>query len=319
MKNIIMATTAIISLSGTVAFAEGSITFDQSEMGINELILQQTLDGGDKINLNIKGDMTSVVIKQSGTTGSSGNTANVEIFANSTATTLTGVANSTTEGADRVAGWKTFSATFDGDNNTLDFKIGTADTGAGYDDIDVDLAVTGEGNVLTHKITSGLTGETLQFGGIVTGDNNIVDTTIGAVGNVAFNYGIIGSSNKLIATLAGATAGGRTVDVALNGNSNIWTVTSNASNGTMDVVADGRFITGTNTQNGFETELELNIIKAGDAAFAVTTTQTGAGSSADVTINAADGGAFTLTQSSALASYVGTLNIASGGAVTITQ
>lgn len=323
MKNIIMATTAIISLSGTVAFAQTAptITFDQGEIAINELILEQTTNGGDVIDLNISGDMTSVVIKQDSQPNAAptGNTANVDIFANSTTTTLIGLADSTTVGAVREANWKTFSASFNGDNNTLDFNIGTAATDAGYADIDVDIAVTGDGNVLTHEITSGLADETLQFGGLVIGDDNTVGTTIGAVGDVAFNYDIQGSSNDLTATLAGPTAGGRTVDVALDGNSNIWTVTSNASGGIMDVVANGSFITGTNTQNGFDTELKLAINKAGSSAFAVTTTQTGAGSFADVTINANDGGAFTLTQSSALASYVGTLDIASGGAVTITQ
>lgn len=321
MKNIIMATTAIISLSGTVAFAQDSITFNQGTLGINELILEQSTDGANLIDLNIEGDMTSVIIKQnsSGATTPTGNKATVDIFANTDITTLIGLDNPTTVGAVRKDGWKTFSATFDGDNNTLDFNIGTAITSDGYNDIDVDIAVDGDGNKLTHKITNGFDGETLKFGGIVTGDNNTVDTTIGAVGNVAFNYNIEGSTNLLTATLAGPTAGGRTVDVSLNGNSNIWTVTSNASNGTMGVVADGSFITGTNTQNGSETELELDIIKAGAAALAVTTTQTGANSFADVTINAADGGAFTLTQSSASARYVGTLNIASGGAVTITQ
>ncbi|MGO4917811.1 hypothetical protein [Pseudogemmobacter sp. W21_MBD1_M6] len=322
MKNIIMATTAIISLSGTVAFAD-SINFDQGTMAINELILEQTLDGGDLINLNIKGDMTSVVIKQSGTTTSSGNIANVDIFANTTATSLTAFTDAASDGAGNSIlpirdKWKTFSATFDGDNNTIDFDIGAAITAAGYNDINVDIAVTGDGNSLTHSFTNGLDGETLQFGGIVTGDDNTVVTTIGAVGNVAFNYNIQGSTNGLTATLAGAK-GDQTVGVALTGDSNTWTVTSNATVGIMDVAASGSLITGTNTQGGSDSELQFDIIKAGAAAFAVTTTQTGANSFADVTINADDGGAFTLTQSSANARYLGTLNIASGGAVTITQ
>jgi len=329
MIKIIMASTAIVSLSATLAFAQAAkgLVFEQGDMAINEVILEQTTDGSDGLELNLSGDMTSVVIKQSGTSGpSSGNNAVVNIFSTTDVTSVAAFAMRTTVGESRIAGatrqagWKTFSATFDGDDNALTFNLGTtAVTTAGYDEIDVDLAVVGDGNTLTHTITSGLTGETLQLGGIVTGDNNTVLTTIGAVGTVAFNYNIQGSSNDLTATLAGPNTGGRTVDIALNGDSNVWTATANSSGGELDVTANGSTITGTNTQNGADASLKLTINKPLAGAFAATTTQTGATNEADVTINAQGAGAFTLTQSSALVSYTGTLNIAAGGAVTITQ
>ena len=324
-----MASTAIVSLSATLAFADAEVGlfFDQGTIDINEVILEQTTDGTDGLALNLSGDMTSVVIKQSGTTGtSSGNNAIVNIFSTNDVTSVAALAPTATvgesriTGATRLAGWKTFSATFDGDNNALTFNLGTEDiTTSGYGNIDVDLAVIGDGNTLTHNIASGLASETLQLGGIVNGDDNTVLTTIGAVGNVAFNYNIQGSSNDLTATLAGPNTGGRTVDIALNGGSNVWTATANSSGGELDVTANGSTITGTNTQNGADASLKLTIDKPLAGAFAATTTQTGATNVADVTINAKGAGAFTLTQSSALASYTGTLNIAAGGSVTITQ
>jgi hypothetical protein len=330
MIKIAIASTAIVSLSTTLAFAQAAdgLSFNQGTRNINEVILEQTTDGSDALELNISGDMTSVVIKQSGTSGSaSGNDAVVNIYSSTdvtsvaTLTSASTVGDSLITGATRLAGWKTFSATFDGNDNILTFDLGTtAVTSAapGYDEIFVDLAVNGNRNDLTHTITSGLAGETLQLGGIVVGDDNAVVSTIGAVGTVAFNYDIQGDSNSLTATLSGAT-GGRAVNVALTGDSNAWIVTSGATGATLDVTATGNTITGTNTQSGANANLELVINKPLDGAFAVTTTQSGATNVADVTINAVGAGAFTLTQSSALASYTGTLNIAAGGAVTITQ
>jgi hypothetical protein len=334
---IALASTAIVSLSATLTFAQGvetaaaGLTFNQGTKAINEVILEQTADGTDGIDLSVSGDMTSVVIKQGGSVGTaSANSAVVNIFASSTVTSVSGysapssaLGESIITDANRssygLSDWKTFSATFDGDSNKLTFNLGTAAvTTGGYGEIDVDLAVTGDANTLTHNTTSGLSGETFQLGGIVNGDANTVLTNMGAVGDVAFNYNIQGSQNDLTGTLSGAT-GGRTVDVALLGDSNVWTVTAGAAGGMLDVTASGSSITGTNTQGGTGTNLVFDITQTAVSPFAVTTTQTGANSSAHVTITAAAGGAFTLTQSSANASYTGVLVIAAGGAVTITQ
>jgi len=67
MIKIIMASTAIVSLSATLAFAQAAkgLVFEQGDMAINEVILEQTTDGSDGLELNLSGDMTSVVIKQS--------------------------------------------------------------------------------------------------------------------------------------------------------------------------------------------------------------------------------------------------------------
>jgi hypothetical protein len=317
MKNIILTTTAIITLSATSVFAN-EITFDQSDtVGVSNLSFNQTAGGGNNIGLGLSGGMTSVIIDQTGPEGfdqSTGNTATVDLNVNSVITQFDS-ADDATRGDD----WKTFSATFDGDNNALAFNLGTQEDATQYKAVDVDIAVIGDGNDLTHTIANGLADQTLQFGGSVNGDDNIVVATLYAVGDIAFNYAIAGDTNKLTATLAGPSTGGRTVDIALNGNSNVWTATSNASGGVLNVVANGSNITGTNTQGGVGTNLQLEVNKVGMAAFAVTTTQTGANSTADVTVNATDGGAFTLTQSSANASYVGAINLGAGGAATITQ
>jgi hypothetical protein len=333
---ITMASTAIVSLSATLAFAQGvetaaaGLSFDQGTMAINEVILEQTVNGSDGIDLSVSGDMTSVVIKQGGTVGEeSANSAVVNIFASSAITSVNGysaptgaLGESIITDANRSANsgndWKTFSATFAGDRNKLTFNLGTTTASTGYDAIDVDIAVIGDANTLTHNTTSGLSGESFQLGGIVNGNDNTVLTTIDAVGDVAFNYNIQGSDNKLTGNLSGAT-GGRTVDVALDGNDNVWTVTAGAAGGRMNVTATGSQIWGTNTQSGTGSTLLLDIDQTAASRFDVTTTQTGANSSANVTITAAAGGAFTLTQSSANASYVGVLDIAAGGAVTITQ
>jgi hypothetical protein len=327
MIKLTMVSTALISLSATFVFAEAEVGlfFQQSTMDINEVILEQTVDGNDLIDLSLSGDMTSVVIRQSGTAASSsGNSAIVNIYATTNVTSLSAftpiIGETRITDANRGSHiWKTFSATFDGNNNKLVFDLGSSDISTiGYSDIDVNLAVTGDENTLTHTITSGLADETLQLDGIVNGDKNTVLTTISAVGNVAFNYNIQGSENTLTGTLAGPT-GGRSVAVALTGDSNVWTVTANSSGGTLDVTANGSSMTGTHTQTGDDANLKFDITQAVISPFAITTTQSGANNSADVKINAASGGAFTLTQSSANASYTGVLNIAAGGAVTITQ
>jgi hypothetical protein len=317
LKSIILAATAIVALSATSAFAN-EISFNQRDtFGLGNIAFAQSADGGNNIDLGLSGGMTSVVIDQTGPEvgdQSSGNTATVDLNVNSESTQF-----DASESATRGDGWKTFSATFDGDNNALTFNLGTQDDATQYSDVDVDIAVSGDGNSLTHSIANGLADDTLQFGGAVSGDDNIVVATLGAVGDIAFNYNIVGDTNKLTATLAGPSTGGRTVDIALNGNSNVWTATSNASGGVLNVAANGSNITGTNTQGGVGADLQLEVNKVGTAAFAVTTTQTGANSYADVTVNAADGGAFTLTQSSANANYVGAINLGAGGAATITQ
>jgi hypothetical protein len=339
MIKISMASTAIVSLSATLAFAQTAATdamisatqglfFDQGEESINEVILEQTVDGTDGINLNISGDMTSVVIKQSGTEAtSSGNSARVNLFATTTETSLStfvlpGIASESriTSGNRGANLWKTFSSTFDGDGNQLEFNLGTVDvTTIGYDEIDVDIAVIGDGNKVLNNSGSGLAGESFVMGGIITGNTNAVDTTIGSVGDVELNYYILGNSNTLVGTLAGAVGGTQDLKVDLIGNDNLWTFTANAAVGFIDVTATGNNITGTSTQNGSGSNLTVDINKSTDAAFAFTTTQSGAGNFADVTLNNITGGAFTLTQSSANASYTGILDIANGGAVTITQ
>jgi hypothetical protein len=227
LKNIILTTTAIITLSATSVFAN-EINFEQNDtVGLSTLNVEQSGGGtGNIINVNTSGDVTSVA--------------------------------------------------------------------------------------------NGLVDESLQIGGNVNGDDNIVKATIGAADDIAFNYDIIGDDNSYTSTIAGPASGGRTVDVSLTGDSNVWTVTANASAGILNVDSTGDSVTGTHTQTGASSELVMDINKSGAAAFAVTTTQTGA-ASADVTINADGGGAFTLTQTGALASYTGTLNISAGGAVTITQ
>jgi hypothetical protein len=81
------ASTAIVSLSATLAFAEAAdgLSFNQGTMDINEVILEQTTDGSDGLALSLSGDMTSVVIKQSGASASSsGNNAVVNIFSTNT-------------------------------------------------------------------------------------------------------------------------------------------------------------------------------------------------------------------------------------------
>jgi hypothetical protein len=316
MKNIILTTTAIVTLSATSAFAN-EITFNQRDtVGVSNLAFEQASSGSaNQIDLGISGGMTSVVIQQSGGeegNTSSGNTANVELYMNSDVTQF-----DSSDDATRDDGWKTFSATFDGDGNSFDFNLGTASDATQFADVDIDIAVTGDSNDLTHNVTNGLAGDSLQIGGTVNGDSNIVLATLGAAGDIAFNYDIQGDSNTYTSTIAGPASGGRTVDIALTGDSNVWTVTANASGGVMNVASIGSNVTGTHTQNGTGSELQMDINKSGSAAFAVTTTQTGP-AYADVTVNAADGGAFTLTQTGA-ASYIGAINLGAGGAATITQ
>jgi hypothetical protein len=316
LKPIILATTAIFTLSATSAFAN-KITFNQRDaFGVSNLAFAQSAGGGNNIDLSLSGGMTSVVIDQTGPEvgdQSLGNTATVDLNVNFEITQFDASGDTT-----RGDGWKTFSATFDGDNNALTFNLGTQGDDTQYSDVYVNIAVSGDDNSLTHSIANGLAGDTLQFGGAVNGEDNIVVATLGAVGDIAFNYNIAGDANKLTATLAGPSTGGRTVDIVLNGNSNVWTATSNASGGALNVAANGNNITGTNTQGGVGADLQLKVNTV-EAAFAVTTTQTGANSYANVTVNAAEGGAFTLTQSSANAKYVGAINLGAGGVATITQ
>lgn len=316
MKKIILATTAIVALSVTTASAN-EINFNQRDTtGISNLAFEQASAGtGNQINLGTSGAMTSVVIKQSsGEEGntSSGNVANVELYMNSDATQFDG-----SEDATRSEGWKTFNAAFSGDGNFLDFNLGTSADATQFGDVDVNLEVTGDDNAVTHNVTNGLSGDSLKIDGRVMGDNNYVLATLGAAGDINFNYNIEGDNNSYTSTIAGPSTGGRSVDIDLTGNSNVWTVTANASGGVMNVASVGNNVTGTHTQNGAGAELQMAVNKTGSAAFAVTTTQTG-GAYANVTVNAADGGAFTLTQTGA-AVYNGAINLASGGAATITQ
>jgi hypothetical protein len=317
LKNIILSTAAIITLSATSVFAN-EITFKQRNTdNVSNLAFEQASSGSaNEIDLGISGGMTSVIIKQSGGeegNTSSGNIGNVELYMNSHASQFDGF-----DGATREDGWKTFSATYDGDGNSFDFNLGTASDATQFGDVDVDIAATGHINDLTHNVANGLDGDSLQIGGTVNGDSNIVLATLGAAGDIAFNYDIQGDSNTYISTIAGPASGGRTVDIALTGESNMWTVTANASDGIMNVASYGSNVTGTHTQNGTGSELQMDINKSGSAAFAVTTTQTGP-AYADVNVNAADGGAFRLTQTGSAASFIGAINLGAGGAATITQ
>jgi hypothetical protein len=317
LKNLVKLSTLSLALSATSVLAN-EITFNQRDtVGVSNLTFGQDSGGSaNSINFGTSGSMTSVVIQQSGKEDgetSSGNTATVELYTNSDTTQF-----DASEGATRGDDWKTFSATFDGDNNALAFSLGTAGDSTQYNDVDIDIAVTGDDNNLTHTIANGLSGDSLQFGGIVDGNDNTVVATLGAVGDIAFNYNIKGNENSLTATLAGAT-GGRTVDINLDGNANVWTATANSTGGILNVSVDGSNITGTNTQGGSNAELQLEVNQTGLAALAITTTQSGANGYADVTVNAVNGGAFTLTQAGANARFVGDINLASGGAATITQ
>jgi hypothetical protein len=317
LKNIILTTAAIITLSATSAFAN-EITFKQRNTdNVSNLAFEQASSGSaNEIDLGISGGMTSVIIEQSGGeegNTSSGNIGNVELYMNSHASQFDGF-----DGATREDGWKTFSATYDGDGNSFDFNLGTASDATQFGDVDVDIAATGHINDLTHNVANGLDGDSLQISGTVNGDSNIVLATLGAAGDIVFNYDIQGDSNTYISTIAGPASGGRTVDIALTGESNMWTVTANASDGIMNVASYGSNVTGTHTQNGTGSELQMDINKSGSAAFAVTTTQTGP-AYADVNVNAADGGAFRLTQTGSAASFIGAINLGAGGAATITQ
>lgn len=317
MKNLVLPAAVAVVFSSASAYAN-EITFNQQDtVGVSNLTFEQSSGGSaNSIDLGLSGGMTSVVIKQSsGELGdtSSGNTANVDLNVNSEITQF-----DSSDDAIRGDNWKTFSAKFAGDNNELEFNLGTQDDATQYSSVDVDIAVEGDNNSLTHSVANGLSGDSLQFGGSVNGDDNTVVATLGAVGDIAFKYDIQGNENTLTATLAGAT-GGRTVDIALNGNSNVWTATANSVGGILNVEANGSNITGTNTQGGVGADLQLEINQTGLAALAVTTTQSGANGYADVTVNAVSGGAFTLTQSGANSRFVGDINLSSGGAATITQ
>jgi hypothetical protein len=316
LKNIILTTTAIVTFAATSAFAN-EITFNQRDnVGVSNLVFEQAnIGGSNKINLGISGGMTSVIIKQNrGEVGntSSGNTADVELYVNSDPTTQF----DGSEDAVRGGGWKTFSSTFDGDNNKLVFDLGNTSDVTQFSNVDVDIAVTGDGNDLNHYVANGSDGDSLQIGGIVNGDSNYVVATLGSVGDIAFNYDIQGSNNEYTSTV-GKASGGRTVKLALTGDYNVWAVTANAGGGVLNVASKGDNITGTLTQAGQGSDLQMDINKLGPTALYVTTKQTGP-SSANVTVNADDGGAFTLIQRGK-ASYSGAINLSAGGAVTITQ
>lgn len=316
MKNIVLTTTAIVTLSATSAIAN-EINFNQRDsVGVSNLAFEQASSGsgGNTIDLGLSGGMTSVVIKQSGGelgNTSSGNIANVELYMNSDVTQF-----DSSDDAERVDGWKTFSAVFD-DNSQFDFNLGTAVDATQFGDVDVAIAVTGDGNNLTHNVTNGLSGDKLQIGGTVNGDNNSVHATLGAAGDIAFNYDIQGDNNVYESAIDGPASGGRTLDIAIEGNSNKWTVFAAASGGVVNVASIGSNINGTHWQSGQGSVLQMVINKSGSAAFRVETIQNGP-AYANVPLNATDGGSFKMAQTGT-ASYIGAINLSAGGTVTITQ
>jgi hypothetical protein len=315
LKNTIITTTAILTFAATSVLAN-EITFNQRDkIGVSNLVVEQaSIGGSNEINLDVSGGMTSVVIKQSGEdveNNSSGNTANVDLYVNSDTTQF-----NSSNGANKRDDWKTFSSTFDGDDNNIVFNLGNGSDAARFSSVDVDISVTGDSNDLNHSVANS-DGDSLQIGGIVKGDDNYVLATLGVAGDIAFNYSIEGNSNKYTSTIAGPASGGRTVGLTLTGDSNVWTVTANSEGGVLKVASVGSYVTGTHTQTGVGSNLEMDITNSSLAALAVTTTQTGS-AFADVVLNAADGGAFTLTQTGA-ASYKGAISLSPGGAATITQ
>jgi hypothetical protein len=315
LKNIFLATTALLALSVSPSLAN-NITFDQVDaIGISNLNLEQAPSGvGNILNVDVTGDITSINFEQSEglLSTSSGNIANVNLYMNDTITEFDSAV-----GASREDNWKTFNTTQGGDDNELTFTLGTSSGTTQYGSVDINIGVTGDDNDLTYVVTNGLAEDSLQIDGTVVGDNNIVFATLGAAGDIIFNYDIQGDNNEYTSTIAGPASGGRTVDVTIEGSFNEWNVTANSSGGILKVASTGDYVTGTHTQNGAGAELQMGINKLGADALAITTTQTGA-AYADVTINAANGGAFTLTQTGA-AYYAGTVYMSAGGAVTITQ
>ena len=244
---------------------------------------------------NVTGGLATLVINQTG----DANKADIDVFT-----------------ADDGVG--TINLAFTGDSNDFDLTYGAA-ADATWSTLDVDVVVTGNTNTFVEAIAQTTT--SLVYDAVVTGDSNDIDTTSGSgVTTMDIDYDIVGNSNNLTVN-TGTLVGARDLDVDIRGSSNDWTVNAKSmTSSTVDVLQTaGANVTGVISQQGTNSNMDLDIAASLAGSFALTTVDLSAGSSATINLTTLGAGTFDLTQNTDASIYNVSMTLAAGADIDVSM
>ena len=279
------------SSQGTAGTAAITVFDINQSFGKTNFIGRNPLDKS-----NVTGSLATLAINQSG----DANKADIDVFT-----------------ADVGSG--TINLAFTGDSNDFDLTYG-ASTDSAWSTLDVDVAVTGNTNTFVEVIAQ--TTDSLVYNALVTGDSNDIDTTSGSgVTAMDIDYDIVGNNNDLTVNTGVSKVGARNLDVDIRGSSNDWTVNAkSAVSSTVDVLQTaGANVTGVISQQGTSSTMDLDIAAALAGAFAVTTVDMSAGSSATINLTTLGTGTFDLTQNTDASIYNVSMTLAAGADIDVSM
>lgn len=310
LRKINMKTKLTMIAAATIAATSVSaneVSFTQSSQGvagsasikifdIDQSIGKANFIGrGSLDKSNVTGGLAALVIKQTG----DANKVDIDVFT-----------------ADVGAG--TINLAFTGDTNDFDLTYG-AQTDSAWSTLAVDVAVTGNTNTFKEVIAQN-TGS-LVYDALVTGDSNNIDTTSGSgVSSIEIYYDIVGNSNNLTVN-TGTLVGARDLDVEIRGSSNDWTVNAKSTtSSTVDILQTaGANVTGSISQQGTNSNMDLDIAASLSGSFALTTVDLSAGSSATINLTTLGAGTFDLRQNTDASTYNVSMTLDAGADIDVSM
>jgi hypothetical protein len=316
MNKLSSVSAAVAALVSTSAYAENTVFFNQTDegggntVGIGTLTIEQTGTAKNRVGTSstdgslVEGALGTLTIKQlNSALVSTSNEADIALYGSDGSTTGSLV------------------ATFDGSENVYVLNVGADGDTNRYENPSIAVAVTGNDNTVTDNLANGgASGDTLNYAGTITGNDNAVNTSSSVgVESVDVNYDISGSSNTVTVAMANAV-GDRDIDLALTGSNNNWTLNAqSATSSKIDLTQTGAYVTGTIGQTGIESSMTMALNKAGVDNFTVNTTASGSNQQANIGLVALGGGSFTLNQVGTGAIYSANHAVAAGGLAVVNQ
>lgn len=317
MNKLSFVSAAVAAFVSTSAYADNTVFFNQTDqngantVGIDTLTIQQTGTAKNRVGTSggaslVEGALGTLTIKQ----------------LNSTTASTTNAADITLYGSDgSTAG--SLVATFAGSDNAYDLTVGADGDANPYVDPSIAVNVSGDGNTVTDTLANGASGDTLNYAGTITGNDNAVNTSSSeGVESVDVNYDITGDSNTVTVAMANF-AGDRDIDLALTGSDNNWALNAQSVNSSKieltQTGSDSAQVSGTIGQTGTDSSMIMTLDKPGAGVFTVTTAASGSNQQANIGLVALGSGSFILNQAATGAIYSANHAVAAGGSATVNQ